>query len=186
MRRQLERPVAHPYEAADRMPDGLEKPSDLAVSSLFQNHPVPLVGPLAGAIAAHALEPGRDPVQVDALQKLCFLVGLQRAADAGDVLAFQTISGMHQAVGKLARIREQQQPRAIEVQPAHCHPPARRQLLEYGRPALRIAARDQLTNRLVIQEHSGLRRLWSDNRFAIHQDRIPGRRAIAELGDLTV
>jgi hypothetical protein len=93
---------------------------------------------------------------------------------------------VHEAIRQLAGVGKQQKPGAVQVQPAHCNPSARRQLFENRGATLGIAPRDELTDRLVVKEHPGLGRPWPGNRFAVQEDRVPGRRAIAELRDFAV
>jgi hypothetical protein len=183
---QLERSVAHANESADGVPERLEQAPNLAISPLFQDHAIPPVRPFALAIAPHALEPRGDPVERDALEQLSFLIRLQSPADPDDVFALKPISWVHEAIRQLAGVGQQQKAGAVEVQPPHCNPSARRQLLEDRGAPLRVASRNEFTDRLVVEEDPGLESLWPDNRFAIHQDRVPGRRAVAELGDFPV
>ena len=112
-----------------------------------------------------------------------FSVGLQLPADAGGVLALELVARVHQAVGKLARIGEEKQARAVEVQPADCDPPARRQRGEHRAPSLRVAARDELADRLVVEQDARRLGAWPRSTgLPSTSDPIARRGALAELG----
>ena len=160
------------------MADRFEKPSDLAVSAFFQDHSVPLIGTAALAVAPHAFEASRFAVQVDSLKKLSFFGGIQSTADAGDVLALKAISGVHQLIRKIARVGEQQQPRAIEVEATNRHPTSGWQAFEHRAPATRVTARDELAYRLVIQQDPRLSSACALNRLTVDGNEVIGRSSL--------
>ena len=85
-----------------------------------------LPSPRAVGLRCARIAPARRPSSMPA-SSCFFSAGLQLAADPGGVLALELVARVHQPVGELAGVGEEQQPRAIEVQPADCNPPARRQ-----------------------------------------------------------
>ena len=93
---------------------------------------------------------------------------------------------MHEAVGELARVGEKQQSGAVQIQPADCNPPARRQRVEHGAPSLRIAPRHELAHRLVVEQHAGRFCLRPFDGLAIHGDFIARAGSDAEAGDNAV
>ena len=101
-----------------------------------------------------------------------------------------SLEGASSRCARLAIVGEQQQPGGIHVQPADDDPaPARwrRQSLEDGRPALRIAARGHLAHGLVIQQHlDGFAAPAEIERLAIEADPVGVGGAIAERGDAIV
>src|SRR5262249_10349708 len=114
----------------------------------------------------------------------------QPALHAHLVFALELGARMHQRVGELARIGEEQQPGGVEVQPPDIHPAAgtdRRELCENRGTTLRVAARDQLADRLVIRDDAGcgLARRHLD-RLAVQLDGVARRDTVAELRDQAV
>lgn len=154
------------------MANGLEKPSGFAVSAFFQDHPVPLIGTTALAVAPHALELCFNPVQLNSTQEPLLLGRLESAADAGDILALKTISGVHETIRKVARVGEEQKPGAVQVQTADRDPTSGRQAVEDRAAAARVTARDQLADRLVIKQDSRSGFFSEFDRTAVHRDGV--------------
>ena len=111
--RQLDRAVAQPRETAHRVADGLEQAPHLAVSAFLQHHPVPAVDALAlrGRSRCARSAPACRPAE-------CLRAGapapprVKLAAHARQVLALEPVARVHQPVGELARVGEEQQARS--------------------------------------------------------------------------
>ena len=168
------------------MAERLEKPSHLAIATFFEDHPVPAVRAFARALAANAFEAGRDTVERNAFEELSFLRRSQRTADARRVLAFESISGVHQAVCKLAGIGEEQKSRAVQIEPPHRDPAPSRKAGEHGRAPLRVALRHKLADRLVIEQDARLCLDAKRDGLPVDQHRIGKIYTVAELGRLAV
>src|SRR5467141_5143226 len=127
--RQLDRPVAYADQAADAGADRLEQAPHLAFATLSEHHPVPAIGAGRGALVrwSDALERGRPIVKMDASRQFFKVFRVEQALNADRVFALDLVARVHQAVGELAGIGQQQQPRAVDIQPTHRHPPAWRQ-----------------------------------------------------------
>ena len=97
---------------------------------------------------------------------------------------------MHQAVGQLARVGEQQQTFGVEVKPAHRLPLTlhqARQAAEHGGPVLRVVMTDHFARRLVISQHAGRRwRHAHAYRLAVDLDDVTVLDALAHVGRLAV
>ena len=80
--------------------------------------------------------------------------------------------GQFEDAGERAVIGEQQQPFGIEIEPADADQAGQvaGQMLEHGRPALRVGVRGQKPARLVIEEQP--RALARRQRFAVDLDAV--------------
>src|SRR5207302_2920834 len=104
-----------------------------------------------------AVEPGWAVDESDPLSEPTELFARELAPHPHRVLALDLVARMHEPVGELAGVGEEQEPAGIEVQPADRDPvtaPNSRQMVEHGRPARRIARRDELPGRLVIDQQA--------------------------------
>ena len=92
---------------------------------------------------------------------------------------------MHQSVGKLTRIGEQQQTFGVVVETADVDPFAvadRRQLLEHGRTSFGIVARHNFARRLVIDEHPRARLREADlDELAVDTNFIAGAHLLTDF-----
>lgn len=89
---------------------------------------------------------------------------------------------MHQAVGELPGIGEQQKAGRIDVQSADRDPSTGRKAGEHVRPALGIAASDELAHGLVIDEDAGGLGFLERDPLSVDLDRVRRERPVAELG----
>src|SRR5213594_3472593 len=136
MRRQPDWPEAHAHQAAHGDPERLEHAPDLTVAPFAQHDLVPAVRSAAPA-RGDAVEPGWA-VESDPLSESAELFARELAPHPHRVLALDLVARMHEPVGELARVREEQETAGIEVQPADRDPvttPNSRQIVEHGRPA---------------------------------------------------
>ena len=133
---------------------------DFTFVTFFQDHVVPVVRALA-ALVHEAVEAALLAVDLHALLgEELHLLGRERAHEAHGVLALDLVARVHQPVGEVARGGQDQQALGVEVEPAHRHPAAARDLrqpVEHGRPLAGIVLRDDLARRLVVDEHTQLR-----------------------------
>src|SRR5688572_5445901 len=125
--RQFNGAVANARKAAHGVPERFEEPPYLAVTPLPQHHAIPAIDTLAGPIAIDALEAGGYSVQKNAFAQPRKLRGAQFPLDPCKVFALEAVAWVHQLVRELARVRQQQQARAVDVESADCNPTARRQ-----------------------------------------------------------
>ena len=177
------------------MAHGLEQLAHLAVAAFGDDDAVPVVHPLATAVL-DALEPRPLAVDLDAFQQLVALGLVQHAQRTHGVLALDPEARVHQLVGQLAGVGEQQQALGVDVQPAHRLPLAlwqARQAPEHGGPLLGVVVRHHLASRLVIRQHPRPRRLDADlDGLAVHahlvtpRDALAGVRGLAVHGDTAV
>ena len=133
----------------------LEQPPHQPVASFGDHHPVPAVHPFAAAVLDR-FEPGRSVHQFDAGRQLPELLGRQRAEHAHGVLALVAEARMHQGVGEVTRVGEDQQAAGVEVEAPDRQPLAAaqpRKGIEHRRAAGRVVMRDDLAFRLVVQQH---------------------------------
>ncbi len=165
---QLERPVREADQPVHVDAEVGEDAAHLAVLALAQAHGDPAVG------ALHALDAGLDRAVAHALDLDAVLqlveVGLLHASVRPHLVAPQP-AGCRQlhVAGEGAVVGEQQQPFAVEVEPPDGDD-ARQplgQVLEHGRPALRIGVRGDEAARFVIAPE--LRRLGRRQRLAVDQ-----------------
>src|SRR5437899_1881984 len=104
------------------------------------------------------------------------------ALDAHGVLPLDFVTRVHQAVGELAGIGQQQQARAVDVQPTHRHPPARRQPREDSRTSFRVTTGHQLAFGLVIHQDAGWLLGEQAYSFTVDGDLVCRERTIAKPG----
>src|SRR5581483_300195 len=118
--RQLERPVAYAQEPAHARADGLEHAPHLAVAAFLEGDAIPAVGAFARARIGRldALEGGAPVGELDAAAQPLELARAQRTLHAHRIFALDAVARMHQAVGELTVLRQQQQPGTIDVEPA--------------------------------------------------------------------
>ena len=153
--RQHHRAVADADQPAHRQADRVEQLAHLAIAAFGDDDAVPVVGAFAAAVLDR-LE--RCALAVDRRRRRAASrasSSLERAQHAHRVLALDAEARMHQLVGQLARVREQQQAFGVDVEPADRLPLAllqARQAAEHGRPVLRIVVRDDLAGRLVVRD----------------------------------
>src|SRR5690348_4930588 len=160
LRRHGDHSVANPDETAHHQTERLEQTAHFTVASFRQRDLVPVVRPFAALVGKRG-DPSHAVVELHALAQRVLLLRGEGADHAHRIFAFDLVARMHQPIGELARGREQQQPLAVEIEPAHGDPLGAskpRQLLEHGRTAFRVGPAHDLAGRLVIQQHAGARR----------------------------
>src|SRR6185369_3594984 len=119
-----------------------------------------------------------------------FLRRAELPANPGGVLALHLVSGVHQSIRQLARVGEEEQTGAVQVQPTDCNPAARGKRVEHRAPSLRVAPRDELADGLVVQEdprlfRAGFRSLFR-NRLSVDGDLITRTRPGAQADERAV
>ncbi|CUJ18363.1 Uncharacterised protein [Bordetella pseudohinzii] len=176
-------------QPADRDAHGLEHAAHFAVAAFLQRDAVPAVAAIAPEII-EGTESGLAIIQVDALDQRLALRLVHLAQHAHGVFALGAVAGVHDAVGHIARGRENQQALGIQVQAAHRQPFAGAQLGQAGEhagAAAGIIMADDFAGRLVIQDHA--RRLLgvgARDGLAIDADLVIGRHALPDMGRLAV
>ena len=116
--RQVQGAVADADQAADGMPQCLEHAADFAVAAFADGDAVPAIGAFTAAFFDMA-EMGGAVFQLDAGQQALLLFFAQCAQHPRSVFALQAEAGVHELVGQLTRVGDEQQPFGIEVQPTH-------------------------------------------------------------------
>src|SRR3989442_3733450 len=182
--RQLDRAVADADQTADSAADRLEQAPHFAFATLSQHHPVPAIGAPSGTFVRHldALERGAPIVELDAPGQFLKILFFKNALHAHGVLPLDFVARVHQAVGELAGIGQQQQARAVDIQPPHRHPPAWRQDRKDGRTSFRVTPGHQPAFGLVI--HQDASRLLGEQAcsFTVDGDLVCRERTIAKPG----
>ena len=162
-RSQLERPERDTLERHDRMADRLAHPPDLAVAAFVD-------GDQEGARgqAAHASRSGRAVVEPHAAAQLAYrALADRRPAHRCPVPLLDLEARMGQPVGELAVVGEQNEPGAVDVEPAHRVEAKRRaDQPHHGPAALGIGRGRDDTERFVERDHHLLAHQL--NRFAVH------------------
>src|SRR5205809_5637989 len=92
---------------------------------------------------------------------------------------------MHQPIGKLARIGEDEQSGRVDVESSDGHPSSGGKARKYGRPTLRIAPRDELAYRLVINENARGCGIRKADGFSIDRDFIARCASVAQFRGTT-
>jgi len=183
---QTQRSVAHASEAIHFCADRFEKSTHLAIPSLAQSHSIPDI--TAGALPFSLRPNGRERrgsiFKLDAGLK--FFKGFRRqpAVHPRHVFALDFVARVHQPVGELSRVGEQQQPGRVDVEPPDGNPASGRETGKDGRAPLRIAAGNELADRLVVDEHprlAGLRKAYGS---AVDRDRVARQGAVSETRHL--
>ena len=129
--------------------------------------------------------------QLDAGQQLLAHALFQLAQRAHGVFAVDVVARVHQAVGQVAGVGEQQQALGVEVEAADGQPLAGlhgRQAVEHGRTAFRIVRADDFAGRLVVHQHA--RRLVvvhaALQQLAVDAHGVGRQDALADVGRLAV
>jgi hypothetical protein len=150
------RTEAHADEATDRVSHCLEEPSHDAAPTLAQYHAIPSVRP-GTTRALQGLETTLAVFEFDSVLQACSLFLSDLSVRAHGVLPFERETGMSEAVGKVTRRGEEEQPTGIEIQPADVQPPPgsrRRQVVKHAGASLRIVSTHDLALGLVVDQHS--------------------------------
>jgi hypothetical protein len=136
----------------------------------------------------HPRRGGGPAGDVDAASQPLQLGKGRRALDFDQVFLLNAVSGVKQALGELAVVREQDEPFALLIQTPDrigARDLRRRHELEHGRSAPGIAHRAQDSGRLVEREVD--RRRTCPQGGVVERDRVvQGIGPVAEVGDLTV
>src|SRR5438270_499021 len=112
--RQLDRAVANADQTADAGADRLEQAPHFAFAPLPEHHPVPAIGTRRGAFVRRRNARKRSPpiVKMDASRQLFKVFPAERTLNAHRIFALDLVARVHQTVGELAGIGEQQHARA--------------------------------------------------------------------------
>src|SRR5256886_14030208 len=182
--RQLDRAVAYADQTADSGADRLEQAPHFAFATLSQHHPVPAICAPSGTFVRHldALERGAPIVELDAPGQFLKILFFKNALNAHGVLPLDFVARVHQAVGELAGIGQQQQARAVDIQPPHRHPPAWRQPRKDGRTSFRVPTGHQLAFGLVIHQDASRLLGCQAYSFTVDGDLVCRERTIAKPG----
>ena len=155
--RQHHRAITDADQPADRMPHGFKQAPHFAVSAFGDDHPVPVVDTFAATVF-DALERGPLTIDIHAFEKTGLGRRFQHAQRAHRVLTLDAEARVHQLVGQLAGVGEQQQAFGVDVQPADRLPLALlqpRQAAEHRGALLRVVVGDDFTDGLVVRQHPG-------------------------------
>ena len=96
----------------------VEQFSHLTVAPLGDHHAVPAVHAFATTVFDR-LEAGALTVNLDAFEQALTWLGFERAQHPHSVFALDAKARMHQLIGQLARVGEEQQAFGVDVEPAH-------------------------------------------------------------------
>src|SRR5690606_9917513 len=181
--------ITHADQTVHGQADGIEELTHLAVTTFGDHHAIPLVHTFATAIADRQ-ERSRLAFDFNARQQLVARVFGQRTQHAHSVLALHAERWVHQLVGQLARVREQQQAFGVQIKATDRHPLAivqTWQTTEHGWTALWIVVGHHFACWLVVRQDTGSRRRNADlDRAACHLDAIAMRNTLADVCDLVV
>src|SRR3569832_1005875 len=127
----------------------------LAVAAFAQHHVVPVIGALAARVDQR-IEVRGAVIELHALAQALEYRVLDLTQYTHRVFAFDLAGGMHQTIGELAVVGEQQQAQRVEVEATHGDPASADawQAIEYGRPSFRIGLTAYLAGGFVIHEHA--------------------------------
>src|SRR5439155_12294807 len=109
MGRQPDRPETHAHQAAHDDSKRLEHSSDLTVAPFAQHDLVPAVRAAASA-RGDAVEPCRTVFENNPLSERAQVLASELAPHPHRVLALDLVARMHEAVGELAGVGEEQEP----------------------------------------------------------------------------
>jgi hypothetical protein len=187
MRRHRQRPVARANQPAHHQSERLEDSSHLAVATLLQHDVIPAIGAvLVAARIAHLLAARKAVLELDAFREGLHLLVGETPHDAHRVFALDLVARVHQPVGELARIGEEQQAFGVVIEAADIDPAAvadRGQLFEHRWSALGIVARDEFARRLVIHQHPGSRLGEADlDELAVDAHLVAGPDLLPDFG----
>src|SRR3569623_833027 len=184
--RQRHRSETHPHQTAHR--DALRFPhaAHFAVAAFAQHHVVPVVHALAARVG-DGVETGGAVVEHHALAETLQYLVVHLAQHAHRIFAFDLAGRVHQPIGELAVVAEQQQAQRIEVEPADRDPAAAdaRQPVEYRGAAFGIGLGADLARGLVINQHPRPRFIQRRRRgdlAAVDTHHVAVGAAHAELG----
>jgi hypothetical protein len=167
----------------------LHHAADLTISAFGNGDPVPAIRAIATAIL-YALKLSQPIVELDSVEQTLFFLVAQGAQHPHGILALQTKPRVHEAIGQLTRIGEQQQTFGVEVQPPYRLPLARVQAgkaSKNGGAVLWIIVGHHLTGRLVVSQHAWRgRRNTHPDRLAIDLHGIAILNALPNMGWLAV
>ena len=181
--------VADADQPAHRQADLFEEAPHLAIAPFGDDDPVPVVSALAAAVFDRA-ETRVLAVDADAFEQLGFRLGVERAQHPHRIFALDAEARVHQLVGELARVGEQQQAFGVQVEPTDRLPLAllqARQAAEHRRAVLRVVVRDDFADRLVVRDDAWRRRHDAHpHRLAVDLDVIAERDPLAHMSRLAV
>ena len=187
--RQDHGPVADANQPTDSMAHRLEHATHFTVSAFRNRDPIPAICTFATAVFNRP-ELRETIVKFDAIQQFLFFFPAEVAQHPHGVFALKPKAGVHQVIGQLTRVGEQQQPLGIQVQPADRLPLSQVQFWqapEHGRPVLRVIVRHHFTHGLVISDHAGGRGLDPEaDGLAIDLDLVAKLNALTNVGRLVV
>ena len=184
--RHCDNTVARADQSDDHDAQCFEYPPHFAVASLAQHDAVPMVGRVFVAAAIfHRLAAGDAVFQRNTRDQLLLLLIRQATHDANGIFAVDFVTRVHQPVGELTGIGEQQQTLGVVIEPPYVDPFAvadRGQLLEHGRTSFGIVPRHNLARRLVIDQDARprLRKAYLDD-LAVDADFIAGTHLLTDF-----
>ncbi len=149
--RQGDRSVPNAFESADGEPLAFPEPADLPVAALADDHPVPGMAAAAGVDALDVFETRPAVLELDTGEQPLEGTAIGRPADPADVLALDTVRGMHEPIRELAVGGEDHETRGVGIEPSDRDPATltrRRQALRRRCCVLRILARADLPSGL--------------------------------------
>jgi hypothetical protein len=181
--RQTHGSITHAQQPVYACADRFEKPPHLAIAPLAKDDTVRLVAArtLLHAFLTDGNEGGDTIFKMDSGPQFFKRFRRDPSVHSGDVLTVDFVARVHEAIRELAGISEKQKAGGIDVQAADRDPPPGGKASKHVRPALRIAARDELAHGLVVHEDAGSFRLLESNRLSIDLDRVRRERPVAEL-----
>ena len=184
--RHCDNAIACADQSADHDAQRFEYPPHFAVAAFPQHDAIPVIGRILVAATIFNRLAARDAVvERNAREQLLLLLFGQATHDANRVFAVDLITRVHQPIGKLTGIGEQQQTFSVVIEAPDIDPFAvadRRQLLEHGRTSFGIVARHNFARRLVIDEHPRARlREANLDKLAVDTDFIAGAHLLTDF-----
>ena len=184
---QRHRPETYPNQPAHGTSHRLEKPPHLAIAALAEDDVEPSVHALSSR-RSQRFESRFTIAQGDPSGQRFECLGARGAPYPYCVLAFDSGAWVHESVGQLTVVGEQEQPGGVEVQPADRDPSGSAELrepVEHRRSRERVAARRYLAGRLVVADESASRGRPPYD-IAIDTQHVTGRHSISEGGGTPV
>ena len=182
--RQQHGAIANANQAADGVTNSLEHAAYLPVTTFRNRHAIPAVSTFATA-RINGSKLRYAVFQRHAFQKPFFFFVRQCAKHANRILPLQAKTRMHQPIGQLTGIGQQQQPFGVQIQTAYRLPLSLeqfRQPAKYRWPVLRVIMCDHLTGRLVIRNHTRRRCVNANaNRLAVDLDGVAKLNTLANV-----
>ena len=184
---QHHRSEAHANEPAHGTAHRLEEAPHLVVSTLAEDDMEPSVRALASR-GPQRVETCFPIVQRNPAGKRLERLSARCTVYPDRVLPFDSGTRMHEPVGQLTVVGEQEQPGGIEVQSTDRDPPGPAEhgkLVEYRRSSKGVAARRHLAGRLVVADEPSPE-AGAAHRLAVDAQNVAGSRPIPERRGVSV